>query len=68
MRTDDQMATIVARKVKEVHQEFVQRWGFPARVVASATLGFSVAALIDSGHTEEEIVAAVHQLAGRSAP
>lgn len=62
MRTDKQIATIVTRATKNLHLEIAKKWGFPADVIAGATLGLGVTMMHESGYTEDQIVEIVRQL------
>ena len=62
MRTDEQMATIITRSMKDLHKDTARKWGFPARVLAGATFGLGVTMMVESGYSEEEILGIVRQL------
>jgi hypothetical protein len=64
MRTDEQMATIITRSMKDLHKDTARKWGFPARVLAGATFGLGVTMMFESGYSEEQIVEIVRQLVG----
>lgn len=63
MRTHEQMASIITRSTKDHQSEIARKWGIPGSVVAGATLGIGVTMLVESGHSEEQIVEIVRQLA-----
>lgn len=62
MRTEAQMATIITRATKDLHLELARKWGFPVRVIAGSAFGLAVTMMIESGHTEEQIIDIVQQL------
>ena len=62
-RTEQQMADIVTRKTKDLHLELARKWGFPAHVIAGSAFGLAVTMMIESGHTEAQVVEIVRQLA-----
>jgi hypothetical protein len=62
MRTEEQMATIITRSMKDLHKDTARKWGFPAHVIAGATFGLGVTMMVESGHTEEQIVEFVRQI------
>jgi len=62
MRTEQQIATIVTRAMKDLHLKIARKWGFPADVIAGATFGLGVTMLHECGYTEEQIVSIVRQL------
>lgn len=56
MRTEEQMATIVTRAMKDLHLDLAKKWGFPVSVIAGSTFGLGVTMMFESGYTEEQIV------------
>ena len=64
MRTEQQMATIATRRMKDLHIEIATKWGIPASVIAGATLGLGVTMVRESGYTQAEVVEMVRQLLG----
>ena len=62
MRTDEQMATIITRSMKDLHKDTARKWGFPATVMAGATFGLGVTMMFESGYTEEQIIGIVREL------
>jgi len=62
MRTEQQMAAIVARTTKELHLDLAKKWGFPARVIARSTFDLALTMMMESGYTEGEIIDIVRQL------
>ena len=69
MRTEEQMATIITRAMKDLHKDTARKWGFPARVFAGSTFGLGVTMMFESGYTEEQIIEFAQQLvASLSAP
>ncbi len=62
MRTEEQMATIITRAMKELHKDTARKWGFPAHVFAGSTFGLGVTMMVESGYGEEQIVEMVRQL------
>lgn len=69
MRTEEQMATIITRAMKDLHKDTARKWGFPAHVFAGSTFGLGVTMMLESGYAEEQIVEMVRQLvADLSAP
>ena len=62
MRTEQQMATIVTRRMKELHVEVATKWGIPASVITHSTFGLAVTMMFESGYSEEQIVDLVRQL------
>jgi len=62
MRTEDQMATIITRAMKDFHKDTARKWGFPAHVFAGSTLGLGVTMMVESGYSEDQIVEVVRQL------
>ena len=64
MRTEEQMATIITRSMKDLHKDTARKWGFPSRVFAGATFGLGVTMMVESGYTEEQIVEFLQQLVG----
>lgn len=64
MRTEEQMTTIITRATKDLHRDIARKWGFPASVFAGSTFGLGVTMMLESGHTEEQIVEIVRQLVG----
>ena len=64
MRTDEQMATIITRSMKDLHKDTARKWGFPATVMAGATFGLGVTMMFESGYSEEQIVEIVRSLVG----
>jgi hypothetical protein len=63
-RSDQQMADIVTRKMKDLHLEIAKRWGIPPQVLAGTTFGLGVTMLFESGYSAEQIVEIVHQILG----
>ena len=61
-RTAAQLANIVTRSTKEHHLEIARKWGIPAIVVANATFELGVTMMVESGHSEEQIIEIVRQL------
>ena len=69
MRTEEQMATIITRSMKDLHKDTARKWGFPARVFAGSTFGLGVTMMFERGYTEEQIIEFAQQLvANLSAP
>jgi phosphoribosylformylglycinamidine (FGAM) synthase-like enzyme len=62
MRTQEQMATIATRRMKDLHLEIAKKWGIPAGVLAGTTLGLGVSMMFETGYAEEQIVDMVRQL------
>jgi hypothetical protein len=62
MRTEEQMAMIVARTTKELHHDLAKKWGFPVGVIADVTLGLGVAMMFESGYDEQQIIDIVRGL------
>lgn len=62
MRTEEQMATIITRSMKDLHKDTARKWGFPARVLAGATFGLGVTMMVESGYSEEQLLEIVRQL------
>ena len=61
-RIEQQMASIVTRSTKDHHLEIAKKWGFPANVMATATVGLGVTMMVEHGYSEEQIVEIVRQL------
>ena len=55
MRTEEQMAAIITRSMKDLHKSTAHKWGFPDRVLAGATFNLGSTMMIESGYTEEQI-------------
>lgn len=62
VRTQEQMATIATRRMKDLHVEIAKKWGFPASVLADTTFGLGVTMMFETGHTEDQIVEMVRSL------
>jgi hypothetical protein len=62
MRTEEQMAAIITRSMKDLHKNTAHKWGFPDRVLAGATFNLGTTMMIESGYTEEQIVTFVRQI------
>lgn len=62
MRTQEQMATIATRRMKDLHLEIAKKWGIPAGVLAGTTFGLGITMMFETGHSEEQIVDMVRQL------
>jgi hypothetical protein len=63
-RSEQQMADIVTRKMKDLHLEIAKRWGIPSQVLAGTTFGLGVTMMAESGYSAEQIVEIVHQILG----
>ena len=61
MRTEQQIATIVTRAMKNLHLDLAKKWGFPIGTIANATLGLGITMLIESGYGKEQIIDLVQQ-------
>ena len=61
-RTEEQLASIVTRSMKQHQLEVARKWGIPAGVVAGATFGLGVTMMFESGYGEEQIVEIVREL------
>ena len=61
-RTEQQMATIATRRMKDLHLEIATKWGISAAVLANSTFGLGVTMLWESGFSEAQIVDLVRQL------
>jgi formate/nitrite transporter FocA (FNT family) len=64
MRTQEQMASIVTRQMKDLQLGLARKWGIPAEVLAGATFGLGVTMMFETGCTEEQIVDEVRRLVG----
>ena len=64
MRTEQQMATIVTRRMKELHTEVATKWGIPTSVITHSTFGLAVTMMFESGYTADQIVDMARQLVG----
>lgn len=62
MRTQEQMATIATRRMKDLHLEIAKKWGIPTGVLAGTTFGLGITMMFETGHSEEQIVDMVRQL------
>ena len=62
MRTEQQMATIVTRRMKELHVEVATKWGIPTSVITHSTFGLAVTMMFESGYTVEQIADIARQL------
>ena len=62
MRTEQQMATIVTRRMKELHVEVATKWGIPTSVITHSTFGLAVTMMFESGYSEDQIADMVRQL------
>jgi hypothetical protein len=62
MRTEEQMATIITRSMKDLHKDTARKWGYPAHVLAGATFGLGVTMMVESGYSEEQLLEIVRQL------
>lgn len=62
MRTQEQMATIATRRMKDLHLEIAKKWGITASVLAGTTFGLGITMMFETGHSEEQIVDMVRQL------
>ena len=62
MRTEQQMATIVTRRMKELHVEVATKWGIPTSVITHSTFGLAVTMMFESGYTVEQIADMALQL------
>lgn len=61
-RTEQQMAAIATRRMKDLHQEIATKWGISASVLAHSTFGLGVTMLWESGFSEAQIIDIVRQL------
>lgn len=64
MRSEQQMASIATRRMKDLHLEIAKKWGIPASVIAGTTLGLGVTMMHESGYSEDQIVETVRHLLG----
>ena len=55
-------ASLVTRKLKDLHLEIARCWGISADVIAGATFGLGVTMLFESGYDEAQIVEILRQL------
>lgn len=62
MRTEQQMATIVTRRMKELHTEVATKWGIPVDVITHSTFGLAVTMMFESGHSGDQIADMARQL------
>ena len=58
----EQQASLVTRKLKDLHLEIARCWGISADVIAGATFGLGVTMMFESGYDETQIVDVVHQI------
>ena len=63
-RSDQQLADIATRRMKDLHLDIAKRWGIPSNVLAGATFGLGVTMMFESGYSAEQIVEFLHQLLG----
>jgi len=61
-RSEQQLAEIATRRMKDLHQEIAKRWGIPVGILAGTTLGLGITMLLDSGYSEEQIFDVVRSL------
>lgn len=61
-RSEQQLADIATRRMKDLHLEIAKRWGIPAGVLAGTTLGLGVTMMFESGYSHDEIVNTVLNL------
>jgi hypothetical protein len=64
MRTEQQMATIVTRRMKELHHEVASKWAIPVSVITQSTFGLAVTMMFESGYTADQIADMARQLIG----
>lgn len=62
MRTEQQMATIVTRRMKELHHEVATKWGIPISVITHSTFGLAVTMMHESGYSADQIADMARQL------
>jgi hypothetical protein len=62
MRTEQQMATIVTRRMKELHQEVASKWSVPVSVITHSTFGLAVTMMYESGYSADQIADMARQL------
>lgn len=61
-RSEQQLADIATRKMKELHLEIAKRWSIPAELLAGTTLGLGVTMVFESGYSAEQIVDIVRSM------
>ena len=61
-RTQEQLAEIATRKMKDLHHEMAQRWGIPVDLLAGTTMGLGVTMVFELGYSEDQIIEMVRNL------
>jgi hypothetical protein len=59
---DNQQASLVVQKLKDLHLEIARCWGISADVIAGATFGLGVTMMFESGYDEVQIVEIVRDI------
>jgi len=63
-RSQEQLAEIATRRMKELHQDIAKRWGIPVDLLAGTTMGLGVTMVFELGYSEDQIVEMVRNLVG----
>jgi len=63
-RSQEQLAEIATRRMKELHHEIAKRWGIPVDLLAGTTMGLGVTMVFELGYSEDQIVEMVRNLVG----
>ena len=63
-RSEQQLAEIATRKMKDLHHEIAKRWGISVELLAGTTFGLGVTMVFELGYSEDQIIEMVRNLVG----